>query len=101
MAASSADATLAGAVGAARNQALKTAEVIQKKAVAALKRKNEALFDKCRTSAHLVLPAGKLQERTIAIAGWRALAGTDALHHIFRTITALPPDLHFFVPLFQ
>lgn len=99
--ASAADTTLAGAVGAARNQALKSVEVIQKKAIAAMKRKNEALFDKCRASANLLFPASGLQERMLAVAGWRAFAGTDALYQAYRTITALPPDLHFFVPLFH
>lgn len=99
--ASAADATLAGSVAAAQNQALKSVESIQKKAIAAMKRKNEMLFDKCRTSANLVYPSGGLQERILATAGWHAFAGIDMLHRAYRSITALPPDLHFFVPLFQ
>lgn len=98
--AAAADSTLVGATEAALNNALKSVEVVQKKAVAALKRKNEADFAKVKIAANLILPAGGLQERTFATFWWRGLAPAAVFHSVLGQITGLPVAKHYFFPLF-
>ncbi len=96
-----ADITLTGSAKAALSQTLKSVEHIQKKAVAALKRKNEASYAKYRAAANLIFPLGILQERAIAVAVWYAAIGNENLNRTLNTIVAQPPKAHFFASLFQ
>lgn len=96
-----ADATLAGSAKAALNQTLKSVEHIQKKAVAALKRKNEMNYAKYKATADLTFPFGNLQERAIAAAVWYAAIGNENLNRTLSVVAAQSPNAHFFASLFQ
>lgn len=91
------DANYAYSVEAARVDALKTIRRLEKKAMRALKRKEENAISKIRHLRNILIPEGKLQERHDNIIEWYQDYGPGIINDIIVGLEAFDNEVKVFV----